>query len=584
MKKQWIAMLTTLLMILPVAGLGAESEIEANTLFVGGVIYTVDAEDTIAQALGVKDGRIIFVGSDEEAAAWQGADTQVIDLEGRFMMPGLIDSHIHSIMPSFFDFDLLGIPTLEGTMDAIAAYIAENPNKDDYNGFGYMTNIFTGDELDKGPRKERLDEICPDKPLGILSFDGHTLWANTKYFEVYGITYDTQSPKGGIVEKDDEAKDVWGTLKDAASALGNPEPYDHDILQTELPTFLSTLNSYGYTAIMTLPAYGTMPIPFEAYRALEDAGQLTMRVHGATSFMDFRWEDDLARMIETKEKYDSDLVKMSTAKFFMDGVVDTRTAYLLEPYADVDSLGMAGWETETLSEVYTKVNEAGFQIHTHAIGDGALRMSLDAMEYARDNTPEGDYRNAITHLQVVDAADIPRLGELGIVAVTQPFWHYKAPEYWDVVEYAALGERAEHMYPMKSFLDSGAVITASSDYPVTPDPNPFVAMELGVTRNLPGNAEELMAYGIEPISDMDDPTWLLWPEERLTIQDMIRAYTVNGAYLLFSEDETGTLEVGKQADLIILDRNLLEVDPLEIHTIQVLATFLGGEMVYMAEE
>lgn len=572
-----------LLMLLPAASFATEAYTAADTLFTGGVIYTVDAQNTIAQALAVKDGRIVFVGSDAEAAAYLGEETVAIDLEGRFMMPGLIDSHIHSIMPSFFDFSLLGITTLEDTVASIAAYIEENPDKGEYNGFGYMTSLFTGDEGEKGPRKERLDEICPDKPLGILSFDGHAMWVNSKYLEVYGITYETESPKGGVLEKDDEAKAVWGTLKDAAIALGNPEPYDHETLRTELPTFLSSLNSYGYTSIMTLPAFGTMPVPFDAYRALEDEGLLTMRVHGATSVMDFRWEEDIGRMLETKEKYESNLVKMNTVKFFMDGVVDARTAYLLEPYNDVDSLGMVGWDTETLSVVYAKVNEAGFQIHTHAIGDGALRMSLDALEYAKENAPEGDYRNAITHLQVVNGADIPRLGELGVVAVSQPFWHYKAPEYWDVVEYAAIGERAEHMYPMKSFQDTGAVITASSDYPVTADPNPFVAMEVGVTRNLPGNAEELAAYGLQPITDMDDPAALLWPEERLTIQDMIRAYTANGAYLLFAEDETGSLEVGKQADMVILDKNLLEIAPLEIHTAQVLATYMGGQLVYEAE-
>lgn len=583
MKKQIIAAILVLALLLPIVSLATQTERGADMLFVNGVVYTVDEKDSIAQALAVQDGEIVFVGSNEEAAAWQGTKTQLVDLEGRFMMPGIIDSHIHSIMPSFFDFSLLGITTLEETLTAIEAYVEANPDKKAYNGFGYMTSLFVDEEAEKGPRKEWLDVICPDKPLGILSFDGHAMWANSQFFETYNITYDTQSPRGGVLEKDEERKEVWGTLKDAAIALGNPEPYELETVQAQLPTFIEKLHSYGYTGIMTLPAFGTMPVPFEAFKALEDEGKLTLRVFGATSVMDFRWEDDIKRLVETKTKYESELIKVQTAKFFMDGVVDARTAYLLKPYNDVDSLGMAGWETETLSKVYTMVNEAGFQIHTHAIGDAALRMSLDAMEYAKANAPAGDYRNAITHLQVVDAADIPRFGELDVVAVTQPYWHYKAPEYFDIVEYAALGDRALKEYPMKSLKDTGAVVTASSDYPVSADPNPFVAIQLGVTRNLYGSAEELSAYGLPPITDMDDPAYLLGAEERLSVQDIIRAYTANGAYLLFAENEIGTLETGKKADFIILDQNILEVDVLDIYKTQVLATYMDGQMVYMAQ-
>lgn len=578
-----LTVLLTVMLALSACG-AALAEEAADVLFQNGYIYTVDAEDSVAQALAVKDGRIIFVGSGAEAAAYQGAETQVVDLDGRMMMPGLIDSHMHSVMPEFFDFNLLGKTTLPDILAAVEQYVNEHPDKEAYNGFGYMTNVFEGEELEKGPRKERLDEIVSDKPLAIAAFDGHAMWANSKFFEVHGITYETASPRGGVVEKDEATGEVWGTLKDSAIALRGGNIYDQETLQRELPNFVAILNSFGYTSIMTLPAFGTMPVPFDAYRALEEAGNLDIKVHGAISVMDFRKEEDIQRMLDAAETYNSEMVKMKTAKFFMDGVVDAHTAYLLDPYDDMpDSHGMAGWDLDVLQDVYTQVNEAGIQIHTHAIGDAALRMSLDAMEYAQTQAP-GDHRNAVTHLQVVDEADIPRLGQLGVVAVVQPFWHYRQPMYWDVVEEPAIGERASREYPLKSFLDTGAVLAASSDYPVTTVPNAFEAMEIGVTRNMPLTSTDVKNYGMEPITDIDDPTYLLTPEERLSIQEMIRAYTAGGAYLLFEEDEIGTLEVGKAADLVILDQNLLEIDPLDIASTKVLQTYVNGALVYSADE
>lgn len=581
--RNWIHLVFVILLLVSTTAFAAENTTVADTLFTGGVIYTVDDAETIAQALAVKNGKIIFVGNEEDAAAYLGEGTEVVDLAGQFMMPGFVDSHLHSIMPSFFDFSLLGITTMEETIATIQAYVDAHPEKEIFNGFGYLTSLFTGEEAENGPRKERLDEICADRSLSILSYDGHTMWGNSKFFEVNNITYETQSPRGGILVKDEVTRDVWGALKDSAIALGGEDPYDKETLRKELPQFIQLLNSYGYTSIMTLPAFGTMPVPFEAYLALEKEGKLTMRVHGATSVMDFRYEEDLVRLAQAKEKYNTELIKMNTAKFFMDGVVDTRTAYLLEPYLDVDTLGMAGWELNTLKDVYTRVNEMGVQIHTHAIGDAALRMSLDASTYAKDHTPQGDYRNAITHLQVVNEADIPRLGALDIIAVAQPYWHYRQPEYWDVVEYTAIGERAEREYPMKSFWDTGAIVASSSDYPVTANPNPFEAIQIGVTRNMPFGAADLIEYGLEPISNMDDPLYLNSPEERLTVQQMIRSFTANGAYLLFNEMNTGSLEVGKAADLVIVDQNLLTIDPLLISQTQVLRTYMNGQLVYEAQ-
>lgn len=294
--------------------------------------------------------------------------------------------------------------------------------------------------------------------------------------------------------------------------------------------------------------------------------------------------DDLDAKIEemktARDRFNSGMIRMNTAKFFADGVLDTRTAYLLEPYSDnPDKFGEPGWEAGALKKAYARMNAEGFQIHTHSIGDAATRMVLDAYEYARDNVPAGDYRNTITHLQLVDPADIPRFRELNVIASTQPYWHMKEPGFWKEVEYAAVGDRAERAYPLGSLFRAGAIVTASSDSPVTVVPCPMYAIQIGVTRNLLLGKE---VYGVDDITDVDDPVWLLGADERATVPEMIRAFTANGAYALFLDRETGTLEEGKLADLVVLDTNILECPPLEIHRAKVLRTYLGGKLVYEA--
>ena len=204
-------------------------------------------------------------------------------------------------------------------------------------------------------------------------------------------------------------------------------------------------------------------------------------------------------------------------------------------------------------------------------------MALDAAEYAMNNTPGADPRNSFTHLMLVNENDIPRFAELNVIPIPQTYWHFKQPAAWWPIEYPAIGERAERLYPLNSFVQSGAKPVFSSDYPSTTVPLPFFAIEIAVTRNLPDGPK----YGVQyNITDMDDPRHLLWPEERLDIKDAIRGFTINAAYSIFAEDVAGSLEVGKSADLIVIDQNLFSIDPLKISDTQVLRTYFNGMLVY----
>lgn len=563
----------------------ANSPVEADIIFFNGVIYTADVKDSIVEALVVKNGRIIFVGSSDEARQLAGENTRLEDLQGRFMMPGLIDAHIHSVLPTFFDINVADCTTLDELMAVVTTYIAEHPDQESYFGFGYAASLFEGIEMEKGPRKERLDEICPDKPIAILAYAGHDLWANSVFLENHGITAASESPRGGTIEKDDETGEPWGTMKDTAMKLSEADLYNQETLLQELPTLVALFNSLGFTGILSVSAYDIMPVPFEAYRQLEAAGDLTIRVHGTTGLMEAHYEADIAKAVETRAAYDTDLIKMNTLKVFIDGAVDTRTAFLLEPYAGTeDNYGQAAWDQEALNKAFALANENGIQLHAHALGDGAVRMALDAMEYAKAHAPAGDCRNVITHVQLISEEDKARFGELDVSLVAQPFWQYRVYGFTDEAEGTAVGEeRVARFYPMKSIQDQGVVVASSSDFPFTIDPNPFIGMQVGVTRNMPDGAEDQLRYQLPSITDMDDPAQLLAPQERLTIQEMIRSYTINAAYTLFAEDETGSLEVGKAADVVIVDQNLLEIDPLLIAHTKVLQTYLNGQLVYQAE-
>ena len=556
----------------------------ADLLFVNGSIYTIDGADSRAESLAVRDGRIVFVGSEKEALSFKGKRTEVVDLKGGLLLPGFADAHIHAPGPltaKLFDFDLSGLFEIDPVIRVIEETVKSNPDGEMYLGWGYPTSAFTGPEGSKGPRKERLDAVCADRPMIVLANDCHSVWMNSKAFEVYGLTADSASPAGGVIEKDENTGRLWGVLKDAAMNLVKDVRVPREKMIAVLEEFQNLMHSLGYTSITAMagtfiPVIGD--IPWEEFRELEKRGRLTLKVNGSHCLLA---ADDLEEKINEAEKlrdrYNSEFLRLNTIKVFADGVIDLRTAYLLEPYADIpESRGEPGWEREQLYEALARANKAGFQVHVHAIGDAAVRLTLDACEYA--GRVARDRRNVITHLQMVSPLDWPRFKSLAVAACVQPYWHMKQPEYWKPVEHQALGERAERMYPLKSLFEAGAVVVSSSDSPITMRPDPLVAIQSGVTRNIVVGEE----YGVPDIADPDDPACLLGADQRVSVGEMIRSFTANSAYAAFRERETGRLEAGKQADMVVLDKNILTCPPLEIHEARVLKTYVNGQLVYSA--
>jgi predicted amidohydrolase YtcJ len=559
----------------------------ADIVLTNGIVYTADEQDTVYQAVAIQDNKILFTGSDENMQSLIGEKTQVIDLRGKMVLPGLIDSHIHPPGLSLLDLyevQLFNINSIEGYVEAVRTFISENPDAKAVYGRGWSWGILTGEELTNGPRKEYLDAVAKDIPVVLRANDGHTLWVNSKALEINGVTCQTEVPKGGILEKDPISGELWGTLKEWAMGLIALPEYSLAQYITAMTAFQKKMHSFGITSILCMAGL-PFHIIFTACNEMQKEEQLLLRVRGAITI---NANDDLYSQIEhikeLRTKYNTSLLKVIAAKFFTDGVIEGCTSYLLEPYSlkagrGANYYGDFLWDMENLKQAFYRVNQCGLQIHVHSTGDGSTRNVLDALEYAHHKAQIGDYRNTITHLQLVDKKDILRFKELNVIANVQPYWQFKGPKWWYNVDYQFLGERANQEFPLGTFFSEGITVASSSDYPATAVPNPLLAIDIGVTRNIDNGT----FHGVEDITDMDDERYLLNRQERATVEQMVKSFTINGAYSLFMDQEVGSIEVGKIADLVVLDQNILAVNPIEIDKIKVVMTFFNGRLVYEAD-
>ncbi|WP_378954139.1 amidohydrolase [Pelosinus sp. sgz500959] len=556
----------------------------ADRVLTNGIVYTADENDQICEALAIKENKIIFVGSNREVQQYIGKDTKEIDLFGKMVIPGMIDSHIHPpglSLLTLHEVQLFNMNSVEGYVEAVKDFILQHPDMKAVYGRGWSWGILTGDELNKGPRKEHLDAVSKDIPIVLRANDGHTLWVNSKALEVNGITSETQVPQGGIIEKNLETGELWGTLKEWAMWLIALPEYSLDQYMTAMDAFQKKMHSFGITSILCMAS-----LPFEkimkACSEMEKEQQLALRIRGA---MTIHTKDDFETQLEMinqmRSRYHSSYLKVISAKFFTDGVIEGGTSCLLEPYTiatgrGANYYGEFLWDMEELKQAFCRVNECGLSIHVHSTGDASTQHVLNALEAVHRKGLTDDHRNTITHLQLVDEKDILRFKELNVIASVQPYWQFKGPQWWHTVDSKFLGERAEKEFPLGTFFANGITVASSSDYPATAVPNPLLAIDVGVTRNIDNG----VLHGVEDISHMDDERYLLNKQERASVSQMIKSFTINGAFMMFMENEIGSIEIGKLADLVVLDQNLFTINPVDIDKVKVVMTFFDGKLVY----
>lgn len=533
----------------------------AGLILTNGAVYTMDPSHPWAEAVAVAAGKIVSAGSNADVLRFRGRGTRMIDLAGRMVLPAFQDSHIHLVEGGveLGQCRLSGLADKESVYAAIKDYAARNADKPWITGGGWELPVFPK----ANPTKEALDGLVPDRPACLESADGHSAWVNTRALRIAGITKNTPDPAGGRIERVARTGEPTGTLRESAAALVEkhipelgPEEY-----QKGLRAGLEMTARLGITSIIEARADKKI---LDAYASLDRAGEMNLRVLASLYVSTDRGTKEVDRLIKLRDAYRTPHLKATTVKIFADGVIESHTAALLEPYLDrPGDRGQPLLEPEAFNRLAIALDAAGFQIHVHAIGDRAIRITLDALEAAlRANGPK-DLRHHIAHLELINPADIPRFKALGVAANFQALWAY-ADSYITDLTIPVLGpERSRWLYPIGSVARTGAIIAGGSDWSVS-SANPLEAIQVAMTRRDP----EAPA----------GPAWI--PEEVVDLPTMLAAYTIHGAYLSHEENVRGSIAPGKIADLIVLDRNLFKIPVPEIHAARVLLTFFEGREIY----
>lgn len=537
--------------------------VPAELVFTHGAIWTAAPARPWAEALAVREGHIVYVGEDGGVTRYIGSQTRVVDLAGRMMLPGFQDTHAHPLSGGLElgECNLYDAKTVAEVEGLIRAYAQAHRDLAWVKGNGWQLPVFSG----ANPHKDLLDRLVPDRPALLYAADGHSAWVNSRALALAGVTRETKDPANGRIERDARTGEPSGTLRESAVELVASKLPAYTVAERigAVRRALSEANRFGITAITDADAG---PAYLEAYAALDRKGELTARVTAAIhSESGAPVEQEAARLRDLRKEYRSgNRLGVNTVKLYADGVIEARTAALLAPYLDrPGDRGPLNYQPDDLTARITAFDRDGFQVHVHAIGDRAIRVTLDALAHAREANGPRDARPVIAHLELFDPADIPRFRELGVVASFQPYWALP-DEYITKLTLPALGPaRSRWIYPIGSLMTSGAVVAGGSDWTVS-SLNPLDAIQVAITRQVPDS--------------VNGP--VLIPEERVDLPRMLAAYTINAAFAVRLERETGSLEAGKAADLVILDRNLFSLPPSEIQRAHVLLTMLDGQAVY----
>ncbi len=542
----------------------------ADLVFLGGQVATMDAARSWASALAVRDGRIVAVGPDTTVRPWIGSSTRVIELRGRTVTPGFQDAHVHPVHGglAMLRCDLHADEQSGPGLDVIEAYARSHPDEPWIRGGGWYMAAFEGGT----PRREDLDRVVPDRPVFLTNRDGHGAWVNSKALELAGVTATTPDPSDGRIERDPDGTPS-GTLHEGAMDLVTRLMPDDTPAELEEALRLGQrhLHEFGITAWQD--AIVEPHAEERAYVALASRGELTGRVVGALWWDHHRGADQIEEFVERRRATAMGRYAPTSVKLMMDGVLENFTGAMLEPYGDghggtTDNRGLLQIDPDGLASWVPAIDALGFQPHFHAIGDRAVRASLDAVEAARRANGPSDTRPHIAHIQVIHPDDIARFRELGVAANAQPLWAAHEDQM-DLLTIPFLGERWRWQYPFRSLKAAGAVLAMGSDWSVS-SANPIWEMHLAVERQAPER------YAGD--------RGVLLPEERLDLIDALAGFTSGSAYVNHLDDVTGTLEPGKLADLAVLDRDLFDRGAGPIFEAHVVATFVEGVAVYETAE
>lgn len=538
----------------------------ADLVLRDGAVFTVDSARSWAAGIAVSDGRIVAVARDDhQLEHWIGPETEVMSLSGRLVLPGFQDAHVHPPTAGLglMRCNLHDCDDRASYLETIAAYADQHPDDAWILGGGWAMDTFPGGT----PTRQDLDRIVPDRPVFLINRDGHGAWVNSRALADANVNAATPDPGDGRIERENDGAPA-GTLQEGAMNLvGRVVPVDTVAdYERGLRVAQDYLLSLGITAWQDADV---TPRTEEAYRSLAGRGELIARVIGALWWERSAGEEQIEELIERRDRGPVGRFRPTSVKMMLDGVAENFTASMLDPYLGPDGTtttnrGIDFIDPELLPRFVTRLDAEGFQVHFHAIGDRAVRNALDAVEAARRANGWSDARHHISHIQVVATDDLPRFRRLGVVANGQPFWAVYEGYQTELTIPFFGPERAARQYPFRSLLRHGATLAFGSDWSVS-TPNPLLEIETAVRRISPENRQERVFY----------------PDERISLADAIAAFTAGSAYVNHLDEETGSIEVGKAADLVVLDRDIFEEE--SIGDAAVAATIVGGKVAFRAD-
>ncbi|HKD85056.1 MAG TPA: amidohydrolase family protein [Terriglobales bacterium] len=526
-----------------------------DVIFLNGDIYT-QSTPARAQAMAVRNGRIVAIGSNDEIRKLKRDHTEVVDLGGHFVMPGFNDAHLHFARGGreMLQVDLVGVKSLAEMQQRIAEHAKTTPPQDWIIGDGWDHTLWPGEKL---PTRQDIDAVTGDHPAYFSRVDGHIAVANTAALKAAGMLAKVPDPPGGKIDRDANGT-ATGIVRETARGMmiaTAPRP-SLSLRRHGIELAMRDAARWGLTSIQDNSDWED----FLVFQDLEREGKLTVRI---SEWIMFNQPLDLLQKHRAEHAAEDLMLHTAMLKAFMDGSLGSRTASLFAPYSDdPGNSGIPQYDQPTLNRMTAERSAAGFQLGFHAIGDRAAQMALDAFAEAkrdaRQNNRTRDFRFRIEHAQVIAPNQIAQFKRLGVIASVQPC-HLLTDMNWVVERIGP--ERAKTSYPWKSFLDAGVPLAFGTDFPVEPM-NPFRGIYAAVTRKNEAGTKEF------------------YPEQKLCIEQALAAYTTGAAYAQFAERDKGTLAPGMLADFVVLDRDLTKVAPAEILKTQVVRTVVGGKTVY----
>lgn len=564
----------SLIILFLAAALAACSKDEApgvDTVLLGANVYTVNEAQPSAEAIAIDDGMIVFVGDSAGARKLVGSNTKVHELEGELVLPGFIDTHVHPLHGGGFA-KALSLDTFGTTTDwveSIQSYADANPDSDVIFGYGFLASTF-GPE---GPTRQLIDSVVPDRPVLIMDEGFHGAWANTRALEALNITQDTSDPEPGYsYYKRDANGDATGYLLEgtAGMAMAALDVITDEVIVEGTALVIDMMNAYGVTAAFAAGSSGEPERTKAMLDSLSASGDLTLRLVGS---MRADGGDSTTEILAKAERWrdvvHGDGYQFNILKIPDDGTVEGRTAAMFEDYqGEPGNSGETVFTEAELVELISGSAATNMDVHIHALGERAIHETLNAIEATRESHPDSDSRFTICHLQVIIDQDVPRFGELDVIAQSTPLW----AAYDTYGEQFVSTDQFNRYWRFKGLEEGGAKLTFGSDFPAsgagTLGLSPIIQIEIGHTRQDPG----------DPDSKVQPPE-----AERISVASLVRGFTLDAAYQLRMEDEIGSIEVGKRADLVVLDQDIFKVDPYSIHKTNVVMTMLDGDLIHVAE-